>query len=224
MSKILLVDDDLILINNLRDMLVSAGFTLDTASSGEDAQGFLKAYAYDLLILDWNLPDVNGLEILRSYRQKNGAASVLMLTGRSDVNSKEIGLDSGADDYLTKPIVGREFLARVRALLRRSRMPLNQELQFANLRLDPSNKCLLCGDKQVTLQRQEYEVLELLMKHPNEIFSADAIMRHAWPSDTESSPDTVRTLIYKIRKKIEAAESGCTIATLHRIGYTLKAL
>lgn len=222
MSKILLVDDDFGLSESIKDILTSNGFIVDAADSAEDAEAILFSATYSLIILDWMMPGMTGIEFLKLIRSKGIQSPVLMLTGRSTIDDKEAGFETGADDYLVKPFHGRELLARVKALVRRPAKIDPAEIRLDELVLDTRARSLHragVDGAEIALTKQEYTLLEFLMRHPNEVFSADALIERAWSSFTECSSDTVRVHIAHLRKKLSIGEAESPIKTLHRQGY-----
>lgn len=223
-TKILIVEDDKDLTSVVREWLEAQNFTLDVVHDGAEGYEFLKSGAYDLAILDWELPSLSGIEILRKHRLSNGLTPILMLTGKDQVADKETGLDTGADDYLTKPFNMRELAARVRALARRPAAILSDVLKFADLEMDTKKHLLFKGGKEVHLLPKDFALLEFLMKHPGEIFSSDTLLLRVWNMDSEATGEAVRTSIKRIRQIVDAGQSEerSMIETLRRVGYRLR--
>ncbi len=221
MAKLLIVDDDTNLSTAVVDWLTSSEHhTVDAVEDGMEARDILDMVKYDLIILDWDLPRISGIDILRRFRSRGGTTPVLMLTGKSTVVDKESGFDSGADDYLTKPFHLRELSARVRALLRRPTQLSSDVLRAGKLTLDPVGFSVSKGKDPVTLSKLEFAVLEFFMRHPGEVFSVDALLERVWPLDSERSPEGVRTLIKRLRDKIDYSEETL-IQNVHGRGYKL---
>jgi DNA-binding response OmpR family regulator len=170
-AKILLVEDDVELSQIICDLLTGEHHTVEPTYDGRDALSRLVHYEYDVIVLDWELPGISGLEVLKQYRSKNGTTPVLMLTAKRDTAEKELGLDSGSDDYLTKPFNVRELSARVRALLRRPRPMQSSEFRIGDIVLDPVACRVTSQGREVALQRQEYLLLEFFMRNPNRVFA-----------------------------------------------------
>lgn len=222
MAKILIVEDDLDVAGMIEDWLVhQEKHVVEKVATGNDAVDRLKFYYYDLIILDWELPDFTGIEILGNYRKSGGTVPVLMLTGKSAINEKEVGLDAGADDYLTKPFDGRELSARIRALLRRTVGKATNILIMKDLVLDPVSHAVTKAGEPIELLPKEFALLEFLLRHPDEVFSLEALLDRVWKSESDSSPDTVRTTIQRLRKKIDRDGEPSMIGTIHRVGYHL---
>ncbi len=221
MAKILIVEDDLRLAENIGKWLVLEKHVVEHLEDGQEATDHLRFYPYDLIILDWGLPGVSGIEVLRQYRSHGGIAPVLMLTGRKEVDEKEKGLDAGADDYLTKPFHMRELGARVRALLRRPPEHPGQTLRFGDLTLDTVNHRVMKGDQEIELLPKEFALLQFLMRHPGQVFSPEAIVDRVWASISEVSPESVRTYVTRLRSKIGSAGEESVIKNIHGVGYRL---
>lgn len=222
MAKILIVEDDLDVAGMIEDWLVhQEKHVVEKVATGSDAADRLKFYHYDLIILDWELPDLSGIEILKRYRSADGMVPILMLTGKSAIDEKELGLDSGADDYLTKPFDGKELSARIRALLRRSSGRATNTLKAQDVVLDPVSRAVTKAGAPIELLPKEFALLEFFLRHPDEVFSLEALLDRVWKSESDSSPDTVRTTIQRLRKKIDREGEPSLIGTIHRVGYHL---
>lgn len=221
MAKILLVEDDPELTESLVSWLKMENYNVELANSGEDALQLLENFRYDVVILDWGLPEMPGVEVLRKYRSGGGDTPVIFLTGRDDVSSKEFGLDSGADDYLTKPFDVRELSARIRSLLRRPGGLLPSKITVGNLVLESETRRVFISGNHVRLTNKEYSVLEFLIRHPNQMFGARMLMQAVWPSDSESSEDTVRACVKNLRRKI-TVDGQCIVKTVAGAGYTIE--
>ena len=224
MTKILLVEDDKDLTIVIKEWLEGQNFVLDIAFDGRAGQEYLLQGDYDVIILDWDLPGISGLDICRRYRDAQGSAPILMLTGKNQIIEKEIGFESGADDYLTKPFDMRELSARLKALARRPRTTVSERLKAGDIELDPFKHKVYKRGKEIHLLPKDFAVLEFLMKRPDEVFSAEALLQRVWNFDTEASNDAVRTSIKRIRKLIDTSddESKSMIENVRRIGYRLR--
>ncbi len=221
MAKILIADDDFDLAGMLEDWLKREQYGVEHVSNGSDASDRLKFYNYDLVVLDWDMPKMSGLEVLQEFRARGGTTPVIMLTGKSRAVDKELGLDSGADDYLPKPFEPRELSARIRALLRRSTpsFQTSNVLNLLDLTLDLVSHTVMRDGEKLELLPKEFALLEFFMRHPNEIFSLEALLARIWIADSDSSPDAVRTCIQRLRKKIDVDGRASYINTKHRVGY-----
>jgi DNA-binding response OmpR family regulator len=222
MAKILLVDDDTELLATVSDWLKSEGHAPDTSANGSDALDLLRSFQYDIIVLDWQMPGLSGLDVLKRLRSDGCKSLILMLTGKDAVDDKAQGLDAGADDYLTKPFHPKELSSRLRALLRRSREVAPTDLIAGDLVVKPVGFQVLKAGKEVKLLPKEFALLEFLMRHQNETFSAEALMDRVWSSDSEASPETVRVHITRVRAKIDTPGEPSIIKTVHRVGYKLE--
>lgn len=221
--KILLVEDTEQLNKALTTVLRRNSYVVDSAFDGEEALIFIEQYQYDLIILDIMLPKVNGLEVLKRIRGSNNQTPVLLLTAKSTTEDKITGLDLGADDYLAKPFVIDELLARIRALLRRTPQ-MNEEtiLTFGDLKLDVQNSILSNGEEKVTLMNKELQIMSILMKSGAKIVSLDTITKNAWDIEAYTTSENVWVFISYIRKKLESIHSKTKIKSIRYQGYYLE--
>lgn len=222
MPKILLIEDDHDLADMIDEWLGFEHHSVEQMHHGIDGLNLLLSTPFDLLILDWELPGISGVEICRRYRDKGGNIPVLMLTGKSSISDKERGLDAGADDYLTKPFHVRELCARVRALMRRTQVAASNKLAAGDLTLDPQSYCLMKGTEELQLPPKEFALLEFLMRHPKQIFSQEALLDRVWKSEEDVSVEAVRACMKRLRQKITNADGTCLIRTIHGAGYKLE--
>ncbi|MBZ0186582.1 MAG: response regulator transcription factor [Candidatus Obscuribacterales bacterium] len=223
MAKILLVEDEADISDLVTAWLAKDHHVVEVAATGEQALDLLRVYPFDVLILDWMLPGVSGVEVCREYRTRGGTSPILMLTAKSHVNEKEKGLDAGADDYLTKPFELIELSARVRALLRRPVSFAGTVLKVGTIVLDTSTHKVTKNGGEVQLLPKEFALLAFFMRHPNQVFSAEALLDRVWSYDSEASPETIRTYIKRLRKKIDEEDKSSLIGTVHGVGYKLVA-
>jgi OmpR-family two-component system manganese-sensing response regulator len=221
MAKILLVEDEQALAGNISEWLKLEHYIVETVHDGMDAVDRLRFYNFDLIILDWALPGLSGIEVCKKFRSLGGKTPILMLTGKKEIGEKELGLDSGADDYLTKPFHLKELSARLRALLRRQPNLLANSLKCGPLELNLQDHKLTKNGVAIDLLRKEFLLLEFLMRHPNQIFSATAIIDRVWSSSSDVSPDAVRTYVARLRAKIDDAQGQSMIENVHGVGYML---
>ena len=221
--KLLLVEDSLQLNKALSTVLKRNSFVVDSAFDGEEALIFLDQYKYDVIILDIMLPKVNGLEVLKRARSKKINTPIIILTAKSTTEDKIVGLDLGADDYLPKPFVVDELLARIRALLRRK--PAYDEaevLSFGDLELDINTLVLSTKDDKVTLMNKEMQIMTLLMKAKGNVVSLETISKNAWDIESYSTSENVWVFISYLRKKIEKIKSNVKIKSIRYQGYYLE--
>jgi DNA-binding response OmpR family regulator len=220
-SKILLAEDDERLSGMIRDWLGNEHHNVEAANNGTDAWEILQSSGFDMLILDWELPGLAGIEICAKYRKSGGMSPVLMLTGKSAIDDKEAGLDAGADDYLTKPFHFKELSARVRALLRRAPQVSMGALSCRGIALDLASFKVTRDGKPIELFPKEFALLEFFLRHPDQVFNLEALQQRIWPTDSESSPETLRVHIARLRSKIEVEGEPAILRTIHRRGYIL---
>ncbi len=222
MAKILLIEDDVEFSGIVQGWLSNEHHSVEVVHDGSEARDRLQVYEYDLLILDWQLPGLSGIEVCKEFRSQGGVTPILMLTGKSAVTEKETGLDSGADDYLTKPFHMKELSARVRALLRRASRGTSNVLTIGGLVLDPSNYSVARDGTEIQLQKREFALLEFLMRNPNRVFSSEALLERVWATEADVTPDAIRVYIMRLRKKIDEGAKSSMIQTVHGVGYKLQ--
>ncbi len=222
MAKVLVIEDDNSLSRMIKDWLTIEHHNIETVADGKQGLEKLQYYQYDLVIMDWQLPGMEGVEILREFRKGGGITPVLMLTGKNTIVDKEAGLDSGADDYLTKPFHMKELSARIRALLRRPQVMVGNTLTVGKFSLDPSNHVVTRDGVELKLLPKEFALLEFLMRHPNQVFSADALLNRVWASESDATIDALTSCIKRLRKKIDAEGESSPIRTVHGVGYKLE--
>lgn len=220
MAKVLIVDDDVALADMMCAWLRNARYIVDVIYDGRDAQQLIGMYNYDLMVLDWELPGSDGIEICTAYRAGGGLSPILFLTGRADLKSKIQGLDAGADDYLAKPFEFLELLARVNALLRRKPEVAASILNIDDLSLELESRLLTFGGEKISLTAKEFSLLEFFMKNPDRRFSSREILEAIWPADTGCSEDTVRSSVRHLRKKLARNGKASPIETAGK-GYML---
>lgn len=221
MAKILVVEDDIQLATNLVALLARDSHVAEAAYTGADGLALIDGFGYDLLILDWELPDTTGLEILRNCRRRGLQTPALFLTGQKDLRCKEAGFETGADDYVTKPFESSELRLRVKALLRRAAGTGTNERSIGPLSLNLDSCTVTVDGKGVALLPKEYALLEFMSRHPKRVFNADELLSAVWSSDTDSSANTVRTYMYTLRKKITTSGSNPILHTVYGVGYKL---
>lgn len=223
MAKILIVEDEPDLSEPVRAFLTHEHHLVEVVTDGLEALERLRFYKYDVIILDWMLPGMHGVEVCKSFRASGGTTPILMLTSRRQTNDKIAGLDAGADDYLTKPFDIQEISARVRALLRRPQAVHSNVLRARDIVLETSTFRVTRNGQDIQLLPKEFALLEFFMRHPNQVFSAEALLDRVWSSESEASPETIRTYIKRLRQKIDTKEQPSIISTVHGVGYKLDA-
>jgi DNA-binding response OmpR family regulator len=222
MAKLLLIEDDTHLAQMITEWLRAEHYAVEVTHDGRDGYERLLCSEYDLAIVDWNLPGMEGPEICQKYRAGKGSAPIIMLTGRAAIDEKVAGFDAGADDYLTKPFNMKELSARVRVLLRRGRHVAADVIEAHGIELDPAKHNATKNGVPLSLLPKEFALLEFLMRNPGTIFTQDALFRHVWKSDSESSDSAIRTCIKRLRQKIDDEGGESIIETLPRVGYRLR--
>ncbi|WP_088889020.1 response regulator [Leptolyngbya ohadii] len=220
--RILLVEDDTLLAQVLSDHLTAQHYTVDTAIDGATGLEFAQSAAYDLIVLDVNLPKLNGIRLCELLRQNRCTMPILLLTAKGDSSDKVIGLDSGADDYVVKPCTVEEISARIRALLRRLSPDKAPILSWGNLSLNPVTCEVTSNEQPLSLSAKEYSLLELLLRNPQRVFSSSNILEHLWSFEDAPSEETIRSHIKRLRRKLKASGSDDPIDTVYGIGYRLK--
>ncbi len=222
MAKIIIIDDDIDLCSSIEEWLTFEHHTVELVHEGQDGAHRLKISNYDMIILDWQIPDKSGVEICREFRARGGSTPVLMLTGKKEIHDKIEGFQSGADDYLTKPFHMQELAVRVNALLRRGLVTPVNIVTRSYLSLDPTTRKVTKNGQEVYLLPKEFALLEYLMRRPNQVLSLEVLLQSVWESTSEASPDVVRTTVKRLRDKIDIPGSPSLIATKYGVGYAFE--
>jgi two-component system OmpR family response regulator len=220
--RVLVVEDQPKLARLLRRGLEAEGLAVDSTAQGEDALWMAGATAYDAIVLDVMLPGIDGFETCRRLRADGVWAPVIMLTARDAVDDRITGLDNGADDYLVKPFVFTELLARLRALNRRGARERPAILEAAGLRLDPASHEVHRGDAAIALSAKEFAVLELFMRRPGELLTRMEILEHAWDFAYEQRSNIIDTYVRYVREKVDKPFGTDSIETIRGSGYRLR--
>ncbi|OGK62072.1 DNA-binding response regulator [Candidatus Roizmanbacteria bacterium RIFOXYB2_FULL_38_10] len=219
--RILLVEDEKRLSHYIKKGLVEEGFAVDQAYDGEEGLYFAKEETYDIIILDVMLPKLSGVEVCKRFRGFKKTTPILMLTARSETEDKILGLESGADDYLTKPFVFAELKARINALLRRSYRQVSNILTIRDLEIDPTKHSVKRDKKDIKLTPKEFAILELLMRRKYEVVTRTQVIEHVWDYNFDSLSNVVDVFIGTLRKKIDRGHKTKLIHTLHGVGYMI---
>lgn len=219
MADILLVEDDTTLALVVQKALVKQSHAVQMVDTGVEGLEQLRVRAYDVAVIDWNLPLLSGIDVCVQYRQGGGQTPILMLTGRKEPNDKTSGFDAGADDYLTKPFLMEELVLRIRALLKRAKQIEPHEVIAGDVKIDCLKRCVTRQDRQIAFEPREMALLIFLVRHRGVVFSPEEIVNAVWESESEMSPESVRTFIARVRKKIDSDHSNSLIKTVHGIGY-----
>lgn len=223
MATVLVVDDDIKLLKMLERTLRYEGLTVWTAANGQEALTVIDAQRPDLCIVDWMMPKMDGLTLIRHLRQEHNRTLVMMLTARDAVENRVEGLEGGADDYLVKPFAPTELVARVHALLRRVvDTPASQRMVYADLILDPETREVRRGEQNLSLTVTEYNLLQLLLRHPRQVLERSQILNEVWGYDFGGDDNVLEIYVGYLRKKLEAGGRPRLIQTVRGVGYALR--
>ena len=221
--RLLIAEDELDLAEVLAVFFEKNHFAVDTVHNGFDAYEYAVSGAYDAIILDVMMPKMNGIEVLQKLRAEGVNTPIMMLTAKGEKDDRITGFNAGADDYLPKPFDPDELISRVRAMLRRSEAYRPTVLAFGDLTLDPASGVLTCGRESVRLGGREFQIMELFMRNPGQVFSAERIMEKVWGWDNEAEINVVWVNISNLRKKMKAIGSTAALAANRGLGYILEA-
>jgi two-component system response regulator MprA len=220
-ERVLIIEDDEAILRLLRRGLAYEGYQVDTALDGQSGLILARDVHPDLVILDWMLPGMDGLEVCRRLRT-GGNVPILMLTAKDTVQDRVQGLDAGADDYLVKPFDLDELLARVRALLRRTQTERTQVLTFSDLNLDTGTRQAIRRGRIISLTAKEYELLELFMRHPRQVLTREMIFDRVWGYDFGGESNVLDVYIRYLRQKLEIEGETRLLHTVRGVGYVLR--
>lgn len=219
--KILLIEDEKLLADSLRDLLSAKGFQVEAVYDGESGTDYALLGVYDLLILDVMMPGLNGYEVARQVRANRCSTPILMLTAKSDVADRIEGLNAGADYYLTKPFDTRELLACINALLRRQGGQVDN-LRYGNTELELSTGVLRCGERSVRLTAKEFDVMRQLLRSGNHLISKETLLARVWGYESNAMDNHVEVYMAFLRKKLHSIGSNIRIEAVRRMGYHLE--
>jgi two-component system response regulator MprA len=220
-ERILIIEDDEAIVKLLRRALAYEGYQVDVAFDGESGLDAAHGHYPDLVILDWMLPGIDGLEVCQRLRT-SGNVLILMLTAKDTIQDRVQGLDAGADDYLVKPFQLDELLARIRALLRRTQPERSATLTFADLTLDTSTRQATRKGRTISLTAKEYDLLELFMRHPRQVLTREMIFDRVWGYDFGGESNVLDVYIRYLRQKIETEGELRLIHTVRGVGYVMR--
>lgn len=220
--RLLLAEDEKALSKALATILERNKYSVDTAYDGQEALEYLAAGNYDGVILDIMMPKVDGITVLREIRKKGNLIPVLLLTAKSEVDDKVLGLDAGANDYLTKPFNARELLARIRAMTRTQTAQADSRLKIGNVTLDRATYELSTPSGSYRLANKEFQMMEMLMANPKNLISSERFMEKIWGYDSEAEINVVWVYISYLRKKLSALHANIQIKAMRNAGYTLE--
>ena len=220
--RLLVVEDEKYLNKTISERLTRQGYTVDSCFDGEDALYYIENTQYDGIILDVMMPKINGFEVLRKMREKKILTPVLMLTAKDADEDVILGLDTGANDYLTKPFSFEILCARIRAMLRVKENVTGSVLEIADLSVDTTTRTVKRGDKAIELSSKEYSILEYLMRNKGIIVSKEKIEENIWNYDYEGTSDVIKVYIHHLRKKIDDDYEKKLLHTVKNVGYVIK--
>ena len=222
-ARLLIVEDEADLLKSLSRGLTEAGFAVTCAGSAERAEEAIAEQSFDIIVLDLRLPGKDGIDLLRELRAAGNATPVLLLTARGSLDDRVIGLDSGADDYLTKPFALAELLARLRALIRRHASPAQSTLRVADLEFDTVRRRASRGGRELGLSPKETILLELLMRNAGQPVTRDMIAEVVWGSGYNDFTNLIEVFVNRLRQKINDGTSDSLIVTVRGVGYAMRA-
>jgi DNA-binding response OmpR family regulator len=221
-AHILLVEDDEQLSQQIKAWLAYDSHQVEIAADGSAGMAFLSDQRFDLVVLDWNLPDKSGLELCREFRAAGGQTPILMLSAKQAIDEKTSALDAGADDYLSKPFHPKELSARLNALLRRPNKLKPNMISLGGIDLDTTQHKALMGTTELAVSPREFALLQLLMENPNRVFTADEIVEKLWSAESEVSTSIVKVYVNKLRKRLADAQAALELRTARGAGYQLQ--
>ena len=220
--RILIAEDEATINKALKVMLEKNKYTVDSVYDGQSALNYIENTTYDVIVLDIMMPIKSGMEVLKTIRNNDINTPVLFLTAKSEISDRVNGLEAGADDYLPKPFDANEFLARVKALSRRSNSYISSILSIGNTTLDLNSYILKTQDGEIKLNNKEFQLLELFLRNPKRVFSSELLMEKVWDIDSSADIDVVWTYIGFLRRKLKQVGSNLEIKTIRGAGYALE--
>jgi DNA-binding response OmpR family regulator len=220
-AKILVVEDERDLATLIAGWLKRDHHLVEVVSDGAEAMHHLSVSDYDVIVLDWMLPNLSGVDVCERYRKSGGNAWIIMLTAKDTLNDKEIGFAAGADDYITKPFELKELAMRIKAQLRRAETTKHATYTFNDIDIDVENHRVRKEGEDIYLLPKEFRLLEFFVRHPNRVFSAEELLSAVWESDSIAHNDSVRGHITRLRKKLDSPGKPSIIITVHGVGYRL---
>ena len=221
--RLLVIEDEQKVANFIRQGLEEEGYAVDHAADGASGLQLALEGLHDVIVLDVMLPKLDGLSVLHQLRRENVTIPVLLLTVRATIEDKVLGLDAGADDYLTKPFAFEEFVARVRALLRRRADTAPPILQVADLALDPARRVVSRGDRNIELTPREFTLLDYFMRNPGRVLTRTMIANRVWDYTFDSTTNVIDVYVNYLRKKIDTGHDTKLLHTVRGVGYVMKA-
>lgn len=221
MAKVLIIEDDLVMIETMTKWLEHEHYQVEAVDTADEGRHRILTCSYDVILMDFELPDGTGIDLIKDLRSAGSTTPVLLVTGRQSIEDKEAGFQSGSDDYITKPFHIKELSLRIKALLKRSSNAINV-LKFGPLEMELERFRVAKNGDEITLLPKEFALLEFFLRNPNQVFSAEALLERVWKSESESSPEAVVVCIRRLRKKIDDEGAPSLIQTVHGVGYKLQ--
>lgn len=220
--RLLLAEDEEDLSKALVAVLKYNNYSVDAVYDGEEALSYIEAGNYDGVILDIMMPKLDGISVLKKVRANGNSIPILLLTAKAEIDDKVEGLDSGADDYLTKPFSMKELLARIRVMTRRQSDTTDSILRYGNISLNRATYILSCGEKEIRLSNKEYQMLEMLLANPGQVISTEQFMEKIWGFDSDAELNVVWVNISYIRKKLASIGASVSIKAIRGLGYSVE--
>ena len=220
--RLLLAEDEEDLSKALGAVLKYNNYSVDAVYDGEEALSYIEAGNYDGVILDIMMPKLDGISVLKKVRANGNSIPILLLTAKAEIDDKVEGLDSGADDYLTKPFSMKELLARIRVMTRRQSETTDSILRYGNISLNRATYILSCGEKEIRLSNKEYQMLEMLLANPGQVISTEQFMEKIWGFDSDTELNVVWVNISYIRKKLASIGASVLIKAIRGLGYSVE--
>lgn len=220
--RVLVVEDEPAISAAIKSILEGVAYAVDVSGDGTDALRWADTYPYDLVVLDLILPGMDGVAVCRALRARGSKVPVLILTALDAVEDRVTGLDAGADDYLGKPFAASELLARVRALLRRGTTGGTPMIRVRDLELDPASREVIRGGKSIRLTAKEFALLEVMARHPGQVFPQDRLIDAVWDADFAAESNIVEVYIRSLRRKVDGGRRDGLIETIRGAGYRLR--
>jgi len=221
--RVLIAEDEIELAKGLKYLLEKQHVAVDIVHNGLDAMDYFHRFQYEVIVLDIMMPQLDGISVLRNIRKEGSPVSVMMLTAKAEIEDRVNGLEAGADDYLPKPFATKEFIARVKALSRRNMGGYSGNiLMLGKVQLDCDRYELSCGEHSVRLNNKEFQLMDLFMKHPKQVFSTEHLMDRVWDMDSVAGTEAVWTYIGFVRRKLKTIHADIEIKTIRGAGYLLE--
>lgn len=221
--RVLIAEDEIELSKGLKYLLEKQNIVVDIVYNGMDALDYFHRFQYDVIVLDIMMPKLDGISVLKTIRNEKSSVAVMLLTAKAEIEDRVAGLEAGADDYLPKPFATKEFIARVKALSRRSMGEYSgDKLSLGNVELDCNSYELLCGSETIRLNNKEFQLMELFLKNPHCVFSTEHLMDKVWETDSVAGLDAVWTYIGFLRRKLKTIHADIEIKTVRGAGYLLE--